>query len=138
MNRIASILTGLLLAVLLFGAPAQAQYDGHRITATVPFEFTIGSRSLPAGQYVFLRTGANVFLVRNAQGRALLTVVTGSIQATDPPEKSKLRFATVDGRHVLVQIWNEHEQIGSELYYGHSNVELAKHPAIHGTIAGRR
>lgn len=138
MKRIASILTGLSLAVLLFAAPAQAQFEGQKITSTIPFEFTVGNRSLPAGRYVFLRTGANVFLVRNAEGRDLLTIITGSIQANQPPTKTKLQFANVDGRHVLVQIWKEQEAIGSELYYGHSYVELAKHPAIHGTVAGRR
>jgi hypothetical protein len=138
MKRIASILTGLSLAVLLFTAPVQAQYDGQKITSTIPFEFMIGNRSLPAGRYTFLRTGANVFLVRNADGHDLLTIITGSIQANEPPAKTKLRFANVDGHHMLVQIWKEQEAIGSELYYGHSYVELAKHPAIHSTVAGRR
>jgi|KBSMisStaDraftv2_1062788.scaffolds.fasta_scaffold00541_20 hypothetical protein len=138
MKRIASILTGLSLAVLLFTAPVQAQYDGQRITSTVPFEFMIGNRSLPAGRYSFVRTGANAFLVRDADDHDLLTIMTGSIQANHPPAKTKLTFANVDGHHVLVQIWKEQEAIGSELYYGHSYVELAKHPAIHGPVAGRR
>ena len=138
MKRIASILTGLSLAVLLLAAPAQAQYDGQKIISTIPFEFMIGNRSLPAGRYTFLRTGANAFLVRSADGRDLLTIITGSIQANEPSAKTKLRFANVDGQRVLVQIWKEQEAIGSELYYGHSYVELAKRPAIHGTVAGRR
>src|SRR5437879_5606738 len=91
MKPIASILTGLSLVVLLFAAPAQAQYDGQKITSTIPFEFMVGNRSLPAGRYTFLRAGANVFLVRNADGHDLLTIVTGSIQANEPPAKTKLR-----------------------------------------------
>jgi len=66
MKPVASILTGLSLAVLLLAAPAQAQYDGQKIISTIPFEFMIGNRSLPAGRYTFLRTGANAFLVRSA------------------------------------------------------------------------
>jgi hypothetical protein len=138
MKRVASILTGLSIAVLLFAAPAQAQYDGQKITSNIPFEFMIGNRSLPAGRYTFLRTGANAFLIRNADGHDLLTIMTGSIQANQPATKTKLRFANVDGHHVLVQIWKEQEAIGSELYYGHTYVELAKRPAIHGPVAGRR
>lgn len=138
MKRIASILTGLSLAVLLFVASAHAQYDGQRMTANIPFEFTVGSISFPAGQYEFQRTGANIVLVRGADGRSLFTVASASIQPNELPEKSMLKFASVDGRHVLIQIWNESAAVGNEFNYGHTDVELAKQPTIHGTVAGRR
>lgn len=137
MKRIASILTGLSLAVLFFVASAHAQYEGQRMIANVPFEFTVGNISFPAGQYEFLRTGANIFQVQDADGRSLFTLASGSFQANGLHEKSMLRFATVDGRHVLVQIWNEGAAYGSEFQYGHTYVELAKHPTIDG-VTGRR
>src|SRR5260221_10130624 len=102
MKRITSILTGFSLAILFFVASAHAQ-SGQRMTANIPFEFTVGNISLPAGQYEFMRTGANIFLVRDADRRGLLTLSSASIQANGLPEKSMLKFATVDGRHVLVQ-----------------------------------
>ena len=138
MNRFASIATSLSIAVLLLAGAASAQFNDQKITATIPFEFVVGKTMLPAGQYVFLRTGANLLLVRNAEGRNLTTVVTGSVEAPKAPKNSKLRFETVNGSHVLVQVWNEHEAIGSELYHARSFVEEAKYSAIHGSSAGRR
>jgi hypothetical protein len=138
MNRFASIATSLSTAVLLLAGAASAQFNDQKIAATIPFEFVVGKTMLPAGQYVFLRTGANLLLVRNAEGRNLTTVVTGSVEAPKAPKNSALRFETVNGSHVLVQVWNQHYAIGSELYHERSFVEEAKYSAIHGSNAGRR
>ncbi len=137
MNRIASILTGHSLAVLFFVTAAHAQSDGQRTTANIPFEFTFGSISLPEGQYDFLRTGAggNIVQVRGVDGHSRFTLALASIQENGFPEKSTLKFATVDGRHVLVQIWNGRTATGTEFRYGHTSVELAEPPAIHATAA---
>lgn len=119
MKRTASILTGLSLAVLFFVASAQAQSDANRMTANIPFEFTVGNVSLPAGQYEFLRagTGANIVVVRDVDGRTRFAVPTASIQGNGLREKSALRFAVVDGRHILVQIWNDLADNGAEFTY---------------------
>lgn len=138
MNRIASITTSITIAVLLLAGAASAQYNDQKITATIPFQFVVGSSTLPPGQYVFLRPGINQLLVRNADGRNFTTVVTGSVEARKAPANSKLRFETVNGNHVLVQVWNENEAIGSEIYPARPGIEDARYPAIHGTSAGRR
>ena len=137
MKRIASILTGFSFAVLFFVASAQAQ-SGRRLTANIPFEFTVGSLSLPAGQYEFLGTGDNIVEVRSADRRSLFTLSSASIQGNDLPEKPMLKFVTVDGRHVLVQIWNGFAANGSEFSYGTTSVEWAKHATIDGTVTDRR
>jgi hypothetical protein len=136
MKRIANTLTGLSLAVLFFVASAHAQ--SGRITANIPFDFTVGSISLPAGQYEFVDTGSNIVQVRGADRRTLYTLSSASIQASQISEKSTLKFSIVDGRHVLVQIWNELAANGNEFPYGHTSAELAKHANIDGTVTDRR
>jgi len=137
MNRIARILTGLSLAVLLFVAWAHAESDGPRMTANIPFEFTVGSISLPAGHYEFLRTGngGNVVRVRGVDGRSQFFLISSGIQGDGLPEKSMLKFATVDGRHVLVQIWTGRSDGGAEFSYEPTSVELAHSLTTHGTAA---
>ncbi len=137
MKRAASILTGLSLAVLFFVASAHAQF-AQRMTANIPFEFTVGSISLPAGKYEFIRTDDDIYQVRDADGRSVLTLASASIQLNGLPEKSTLKFATVEGRHVLVQIWNGLASNGYEFGYVNTSVELAKHPTIEGTVTSRR
>jgi hypothetical protein len=138
MNRIASIATTLSIAVLLLAGVANAQYSDQKITATIPFDFVVGKSTLPAGQYVFLRTGSNQLLVRNADGHNFATVITGSVDAQKAPANSKLRFETVNGSHVLVQVWSEQNAIGSELYRARAGVDQAQYTAIHASSAGRR
>jgi hypothetical protein len=138
MKRIASILTGLSLAVLFFVGSAHAQYDAQRIRADVPFEFTVGNVSLPAGRYDFLRTGANIFQVRNAEGRSVYTVACSTIEENGAENRSTLKFTTVQGRHVLTQIWNQAAAMGNEFRIKHSYVDVANEPAIHAISAGRR
>jgi hypothetical protein len=127
MKHIASIFTGLSLAVLFFVGSAHAQYDGGRLIANIPFEFTVGNISLPAGQYEFQRAGANLYVVRDASGRSLFTTSSAAIEPTGLTEKSGLKFVTVDGHHLLVQIWSERALYGNEFSYGQSSPELVKH-----------
>jgi len=134
MKRIAGILTGLSLAVLFFVASAHAE-SGQRMTANIPFEFNVGDISFPAGQYEFIRTDDDIYQIRDADGRSLFALAATSIQANGVPDKSTLKFATVDGRHVLVQIWNERSDIGNEFYHGQSYVEP---PTVRGAVADRR
>jgi hypothetical protein len=125
MKHITSMLTGLSLAVLSFVASAHAQ-AGQRMTANIPFEFSVGGVdgiTLPAGQYELRRYEANVFVVRNVGGRSLLAVSSGSIEGSGLPAKSRMKFATVHGRHVLVQVWNEPAGIGNEFPNTQTSVE---------------
>lgn len=137
MKRIASILTGLSLAVLFLVTSAHAQ-PRQRMIANIPFDFTVGGISLPAGQYEFLDTGGIIVEVRDADRHGVFTLSSASIQANDGPGKSMLKFATVDGHHVLVQIWNEFAGNGVELPYGHTSVESGAHTTVDETVSGRR
>ena len=128
MNRITSILAGLSLAVLFCFTSAQAQSVEQKVTANIPFDFNIGSISLPAGQYEFLRNGSEVIQIRDANRHTLFAMSSGQAQPNDQPDTSILKFAIVDGRHVLVQIWNETAGVGDEFAYVHPRVEWAKGP----------
>jgi hypothetical protein len=112
MNRITNILTGLSLAVLFFVASAHAQFDEPRTAANIPFEFSVGTLSLPAGQYEFQRTDAGFVAVRDASGHTLLTLASASVAANGMPGKSTLKFVTVEGRYILVQVWNDQSASG--------------------------
>ena len=127
MKLIATILTGLSFAVLFFVAPAHAHYDGQRTVANILFEFRAGNISFPSGQYEFVRTGPNLVLVRNSAGRSLFVVASASIRPNWLPKKSMLKFATVDGRHILIQIWNDLASSSNEFSQVSTSVDLAKH-----------
>lgn len=116
MNRITNILTVFSLAILSLGASAYGQSSGSKVTANIPFEFSVGAISLPAGQYEFLQLGDNKFQIRSAEGRSVLILAAASI-SDENSEKSFLRFGTVDGRHVLLQIFNGNTESGKAFLY---------------------
>jgi hypothetical protein len=136
MNRITSFLPGLSLAVLFFVTSADAQSE-RRMSADVPFDFTVGGVSLPAGHYEFLGAGDTLVQILGADGRNVFTLPSASIQPNGIPEKSALKFAYVDGHHVLFQIWNERAAIGSEFPSRNNYVESVNPTVIDGTVTGR-
>src|ERR1700730_7843066 len=113
MKRIASILTGLSLAVLFFGASAHAQSE-KRMSVNIPFAFHVRTLSLPAGQYELRGVGNNIIQLRDSDGRSVFALSSAPVQANGLPEKSTLRFAVVNGHHVLIQIWNDLAGNGNE------------------------
>ena len=76
MNRVTNILTILSLAVVFFVASAHAQFDEPRVVANIPFEFTVGTLSLPAGEYEFQRAESGFVA---ALTNATFSVVSGGV-----------------------------------------------------------
>jgi hypothetical protein len=65
-------------------------------------------------------------VVRDADGRGLLVLTAAQVQVDGLPEKSMLKFAVVNGRHVLVQIWNGYASNGNEFQHPNTLVEQSK------------
>jgi hypothetical protein len=137
MKRIASILTGRSLAVLFFGGSAHAQSE-QRMSGNIPFDFTVGTLSLPAGQYEFRGVGSNIIQLRDSDGRSVFALSSAPVEANGLPEKSTLKFAVVNRHHVLIQIWNDLAGNGDEFPYGNASLESARQRTIEGTVADRR
>jgi hypothetical protein len=137
MKRIASISTGLSLAVLFFVTSAHAQSE-QRMFGNIPFDFTVGTLSLPAGQYEFRAVGNNIIQIRDSGGRSLLTLSSAPVETNRLPEKSTLKFAVLNGHQVLIQIWNDLAGNGNEFPYGNASLATAKQRTIEGTVADRR
>jgi hypothetical protein len=126
MKGITSILSASSVAFLLL-LTSSAHAQSGRIAANIPFAFTVGGISLPAGRYEFANTGDRIVQVQNAERHTVLTLSVASIERRGLPKKSMLKFDTVGDRHILVQIWNDLADNGNEFLYGHSAMELLKH-----------
>jgi hypothetical protein len=107
----------LALAVLLFAGLAQAQHAKPLLTTDIPFEFSIGKKTFPAGTYSFARVEPNILVLRNARGRVVDSLVTTPAQAATVSGSARLEFAVDDnGRHVLAQVWPAGGRYGDELF----------------------
>jgi hypothetical protein len=113
-NRVGRVFTSLLLGVLMLGSTVHAQRIERIIKANIPFDFVVGSEIFPAGHYSVALIGPLLEL-RDSQGRALINVLTQSVQAPATPGQPKLRFNKEGGQIVLIQVWQEGNEIGQQV-----------------------
>ena len=116
----------LVFSVLLFAGAAAAQNEQRIIHVKVPFEFTIGDKAFPAGDYSLLRAAPDRLDLRDSDAHVLASVITHSVQSLDKSASTKLEFYTSAGGHALKQVWVENETIGYELAVPKDGVVVAK------------
>ena len=76
MNRIFAIA---LFAASSLAAAGNLSAQNHQMKANIPFAFTMGSKTLPAGSYTISSLSSNAVTVRNNQNRmAAITTVYDS------------------------------------------------------------
>ncbi len=105
MKKRALVMTSFLLLSLVAAAPAvRAQQP---LAANVPFEFTVGNGTLPAGDYRVQKLGEDsaVLLIRNQEAGASAMVMTTAAQENGQPSLAKLVFSCYGNRCFLSQIW---------------------------------
>jgi hypothetical protein len=124
------ILALLAMSVLLAASAAEAQSTPKVVKATIPFDFTVGGHTLPAGDYSFVTPASNFLQVRDRRGHSLLTAITGSVEAAAPSVAPKLHFRIEGGQHFLVRIWQEGSRNGQELFPSKQDIELAKQQSV--------
>ena len=110
-----------LAAASLFG-----QYS-PQIRVKVPFSFTAGGRTLPAGEYlVETRQLPNSALVRSSDsGRAMVILLTNPSQARGSAPETCLMFHRYGDRYFLHQIWTAGNDVGQELPQSRAETEEA-------------
>jgi hypothetical protein len=91
-----------LIIGLSLGVKANAQEEG-KIVATIPFEFVVGGKTLPAGTYTVRRASDtdSELLISNRDGGAFVQfTVLDSAQLEDP----KVSFEKVAGEYLLSRV----------------------------------
>ena len=99
-------------------ASANAQLS-NPIRAKVPFDFNVGDKKLPAGEYTFSRlsgpTENKVMSVNSADGRAHVFQSTFEARVLTPKKDSTLVFHKYGDQYFLEQIWSSGEQEGTQV-----------------------
>ena len=95
---------------------------------TIPFAFTAGNATLPAGEYRVEKLNGNsaVILIRCSDANAAAVVLSNAAQATETPTQSKLIFKRYDNRYFLSQVWHAGSNRGRELMKSRSEKEIAQ------------
>lgn len=108
-SRKVSLLVALLVAVCLTGV-AQSQ-----INVNVPFNFSVGKQSLPAGRYKVAPLDDKdqaAWLVSNDHGSVV--VLTNPVESSNKAHRLSLVFLQTPEGYALLQIWSS-EHLGQDL-----------------------
>ena len=128
-NRGLAMILGLVIS--LFSGMTFAQ-SSSVIKVNIPFDFKVGDKTLPAGQYSVIEPLQHLVQLRDGDGHVIASTLTGGVESKFQPAKSHLSFNVVDGEHVLAQVWREGNQIGEQLRRP-KRVESNEQAAIHDT-----
>jgi hypothetical protein len=100
--RIVAIL-GILLGFAVVGVNAQAP---SKVEVNIPFEFSAGRTTLPAGVYSIKRMSGNNITLRSKDGHSSVILnapVTNS--SSDPNASERIVFEKYGDQYALAQIW---------------------------------
>jgi hypothetical protein len=116
----------LVFTAILIVPAAWAQQ--RAVKANVPFDFAVGDRAYPAGEYVLkaaLNDGGFIRIENVREVSAAFTQSNPCSKAT-PSTETKLVFRRIGGRYFLYQVWTAGNLTGREFPKGRIEVELAK------------
>jgi hypothetical protein len=116
-------------SLLLTMSAASVHAQSNRSTINIPFSFTVGHKTLPAGEYSVepRRSDSNSsWLLQSTNGNGSVFFSTSSIWTIETQETSRLVFNNYDGRYFLSQIWSVGDNSGRELYRPRLERQLAK------------
>ena len=124
MKNLRSVL--FVLAALLLVPAARAQQNG--VKADVPFDFVVGNRAYPAGEYT-LKSALNdntIIRIQNTQEVLSGFSVTNACTKGTPPKETKLVFHRMGGHYFLYQVWTAGNDTGREIPKGRIEVQMAQ------------
>jgi hypothetical protein len=121
--------TAMIALLVLIGSmavAAQAQPGGRRMIANIPFQFNVGDKTMPAGEYTVTRINPSsdraVLQLRSKDGRSATMIqmndVIGKARAG-----ARLVFNCYGNQHSLAQAWTSADANGLEA--SKSKAELA-------------
>jgi hypothetical protein len=111
---------GLVSMFTLFAAVESANAQlSNPIRAKIPFDFNVGERKLPAGEYRFSRqsgiSDSGFMLVSSVDSKTRVFQSTLHAQVVTPKDQSILVFHKYGDQYFLEQVWSGGEQEGTQL-----------------------
>jgi hypothetical protein len=108
----------LVVALAFVTAVASAYGQSTRSSAEIPFDFTVGSKSLAAGHYYLSNVGSGREILKIMAAQAPTTVMSTTVKIGGgaPAQKGKLVFHRYGNRYFLAEIWTSGESQGQKLF----------------------
>ena len=122
MKNVRFVLFG--LSVLLMAAAAEAQQT--KMQAEIPFDFVVGDRSYPAGEYSLKSVTGDGTVIQFTNDLGVRNVPSNSCRNATPATQSKLVFRKMGDEYFLYQIWTAGNLSGREFPKSNTEIRLAQ------------
>ena len=132
---------GLLAAMIVIAASvsANAQSLQYRLTANIPFDFSVAGKKLPAGKYWINRSqqgiGDMVVQISSTDGHSNVTRLTIPVSVFNPVQKSTLVFHRYGDEYFLSEVWPAGAATGREFPKTRAERELVRKAQDSGVAA---
>lgn len=123
-----------LLAVILLAVGSLSAQISNAVKADIPFGFTAGNITMPAGAYQIANSGHPGTLLIRSEGSSGMFVGANAAQASGRAGSTKLVFHRYGDRYFLYQIWVQGEDRGSEVPMTKLEKELSASNARPGSV----
>ncbi|HSE17403.1 MAG TPA: hypothetical protein VLB46_10135 [Pyrinomonadaceae bacterium] len=118
------------VTIIAVSAPAKAQSLEYRLTANIPFDFSIADKKLPAGKYVVSRAqqsaGDLLVQIKSADGHETVSRLTIPVVTLNAMSKGSLVFHKYGDEYFLSEIWPAGGLTGRELPKSRTERDLAR------------
>ena len=122
-----------LVVALAFVAAVTSAYGqtSRRQVATIPFEFAVGDKNLPAGEYAVgsITAGGEALLIKGTDQSNAAIRMTNRVNKLEPAETGKLVFRRYANNYFLTEVWVAGDSTGRSL------VKSARQRAIEREMA---
>lgn len=108
----------LVLLTLVTAWPSLAQSVTTLAKAEIPFDFVVGQKTLPAGEYAIgpgNNTNKDILWIKKADSRATANVVTFGQNIKRQQAGPYLVFNRYGDQYFLSQVWTEFDQVGRQV-----------------------
>jgi hypothetical protein len=124
MKNTRSVLFALTVLLMATAAPAQET----KVRASVPFNFIVGNRAYPAGEYSLksVTDNGDVIRIDNTQEPATSNISSNACTSITPSAKTYLVFRRMGDNYFLYQVWVEGHFTGREFPRSRTEVQLAQ------------
>jgi len=125
MKTLFSVLS--LFAALFMATAADAQQT--KMSATVPFDFVVGDRAYPAGEYSLRSSADNDSVIRIGNTQEIgggINVLSNACTNVEASKTTKIVFRRMGDYYFLYQVWTAGNTSGREFPRGRTEVRLAQ------------
>jgi hypothetical protein len=106
-----TLIVAIAFATAVVSANAQS---ANTVVSNIPFEFTVGDKTLPAGQYQINRRLGNALTIQSREPATSVSRLTNVIES-GKNKNARLLFHRYGDRYFLAEVWSGSGDVGRQL-----------------------